>query len=41
MKQKGEIISKEGKFVGPRFLGSVVDSVVPKSQADIAGLKRR
>ncbi len=38
---KGEIISKEGKeFVGPRFLGSVVDSVVPKSQADIAGLKK-
>jgi regulator of sigma E protease len=38
---KGEIISKEGKeFVGPRFLGSVVDSVVPKSQAEIAGLKK-
>lgn len=38
---KGEIISKEGKeFVGPRFLGSVVDSVVSKSQAEIAGLKK-
>ena len=38
---KGEIISKEGKdFVSPRFLGSVVDSVVPKSQAEIAGLKK-
>ncbi len=38
---KGEIISKEGKeFVGPRFSNTVVDSVVPKSAADVAGLKK-
>jgi len=38
---KGEIISKEGKeFVGPRFSNTVVDSVVPKSAADLAGLKK-
>ncbi|HLO73875.1 MAG TPA: RIP metalloprotease RseP [Flavobacterium sp.] len=38
---KGEIISKEGKeFVGPRFSNTVVDSVISKSAADIAGLKK-
>jgi regulator of sigma E protease len=38
---KGEIISKEGKeFVGPRFSNTVIDSVVPKSLADQAGLKK-
>ena len=38
---KGEIISKEGKdFVGPRFSNTVVDSVIPKSAADMAGLKK-
>ena len=38
---KGEIISKEGKeFVGPRFSNTVVDSVIPKSAADVAGLKK-
>ncbi|MFD2908757.1 RIP metalloprotease RseP [Flavobacterium ardleyense] len=36
---KGEIISKEGKeFLGPRYTNSVVDSVVPKSEAEKAGL---
>jgi regulator of sigma E protease len=39
--QKGEILGKEGKeFVGPRFSNTVVDSVVPKSAADVAGLKK-
>ena len=38
---KGEIISKEGKeFVGPRFSNTIVDSVIPKSAADMAGLKK-
>lgn len=38
---KGEIISKEGKeFVGPRFSNTAVDSVVPKSFAEKAGLKK-
>jgi regulator of sigma E protease len=38
---KGEIISKEGKeFVGPRFSNTVIDSVVPKSMAEQAGLKK-
>ena len=38
---KGEIISKEGKeFVGPRFSNTVIDSVVPKSFAEQAGLKK-
>ncbi len=38
---KGEIISKEGKeFVGPRFSNTAVDSVVPKSFAELAGLKK-
>jgi regulator of sigma E protease len=38
---KGEIISKEGKeFAGPRFSNTVVDSVVPKSAANIAGLQK-
>lgn len=38
---KGEIISKEGKdFVGPRFSNTVVDSVIPKSEAEKAGLKK-
>ena len=38
---KGEIISKEGKeFVGPRFSNTVVDSVVPKSAANLAGLQK-
>ena len=38
---KGEIISKEGKeFVGPRFSNTVIDSVIPKSLADQAGLKK-
>jgi regulator of sigma E protease len=38
---KGEIISKEGKeFVGPRFSNTVIDSVLPKSMAEQAGLKK-
>jgi regulator of sigma E protease len=38
---KGEIISKEGKdFVGPRFSNTIVDSIIPKSAADMAGLKK-
>jgi hypothetical protein len=38
---KGEIISKEGKeFAGPRFSNTVVDSVVPKSAANLAGLQK-
>lgn len=38
---KGEIISKEGKeFVGPRFSNTFVDSVVPKSFAEKAGLMK-
>ena len=38
--QIGEIISKEGKnFVSARSMGIKVDSIVPKSQADKAGLK--
>ena len=39
--QIGEIISKEGKeFAGPRFSNTVVDSVVPKSAANLAGLQK-
>jgi regulator of sigma E protease len=38
---KGEIISKEGKeFAGPRFSNTVVDSIVPKSAANLAGLQK-
>ncbi len=38
---KGEIISKEGKeFVGPRFSKTIIDSVVPKSLAEQAGLQK-
>ncbi|MEY2691666.1 MAG: metalloprotease RseP [Bacteroidota bacterium] len=38
---KGEIISKEGKeFVGPRFSNTIIDSVVPKSLAEQAGLQK-
>ena len=38
---KGEIISKEGReFVGPRFSNMAVDSVIPKSFAAQAGIKK-
>jgi regulator of sigma E protease len=39
--QIGEIISKEGRnFVAARTIGSVIDSVAPKSNAEQAGLKK-
>lgn len=39
--QIGEIISKEGRnFVAARTIGSIIDSVAPKSNAEIAGLKK-
>ena len=39
--QIGEIISKEGRnFVAARTIGSVIDSVAPKSNAEQAGLRK-
>lgn len=39
--QIGEIISKEGRnFVAARTIGSIIDSVAPKSNAEQAGLKK-
>ena len=39
--QIGEIISKEGRnFVAARTIGSVIDSVAPKSNAERAGLRK-
>jgi regulator of sigma E protease len=39
--QIGEIISREGRnFVAARTIGSVIDSVAPKSNAEQAGLKK-
>ncbi len=39
--QKGEILGSEGKnFTGPRFSTAVIDSIMPKSEALKAGLKK-